>query len=314
MKLVKFFAAAIAAVAMFAACEPEQKAPVQKPTELTESKIYCDVSAAGWEKMYVWAWNKEDDKINYSDGTTNCKDAKWPGVEITTKEELDGKTYFVWTAVKELCAQTIGFIISNGEGAQTVDIDLIVVDGTVVALTQQENEKADSKWLVSIDGDAMEAPEPEEEPVVDMSEHTWGVIGSFNSWGADVAMTANDEGWLVAQFDVEANAEFKVRSNGAWDPNPNYGFNPTEELATAPVDGTQFAATYKGGNIKVEQAGTYELAFIIEGEDEYFKLTLIAAAQTPSEDEGTEDEGTENEGTENEGTENEGTENEGTEE
>ena len=296
MKLVKFFAAAIAAVAMFAACEPEQKAPVQKPAELTESKIYCDVSAAGWEKMCVWAWNKEDDTINYSDGSLAYKGA-WPGVEITTKEEKDGKTYFVWTAVKELCAQTIGFIISNGDGAQTVDIDLVVVDGTVIALTQQESEDAASKWLVSIDGEAMEAPEAPEEPVVDMSEHTWGVIGSFNSWSADVPMVANAEGWVVAQFDVEANAEFKVRSNGDWGANPNYGFKPTEELAAAPVDGTQFAATWNGGNIKVEQAGTYELAFIIEGEDEYFKLNLIAAAQTPSEDEGTENEGTENEGT-----------------
>ena len=301
MKLVKFFAAAIAAVAMFAACEPEQKAPVQKPAELTESKIYCDVSAAGWEKMYVWAWNKEDDTINYSDGSTEFKEAKWPGVEITTKEEKDGKTYFVWTAVKELCAQTIGFIISNGEGAQTVDIDLVVVDGTVVALTQQESEDAASKWLVSIDGEAMEAPEAPEEPVESLDAHTWGVIGSFNSWGADVAMAANAEGWVAAQFDVEANAEFKVRADGAWD--LSYGFKATEELAAAPVDGTQFAATWNGGNIKVEQAGTYELAFFIEGEDEYFKLTLIAAAQTPSEDEGTENEGTENEGTENEGTE-----------
>lgn len=276
MKLVKFFAAAIAAVAMFAACEPEQKAPVQKPAELTESKIYCDVSAAGWEKMYVWAWNKDDDTINYSDGSLAYEGA-WPGVEITTKEEKDGKTYFVWTAVKELCAQTIGFIISNGDGAQTVDIDLVVVDGTVIALTQQESEDAASKWLVSIDGEAMEVPEAPEEPVETLDAHTWSVIGSFNSWSADVEMTANAEGWVVAQFDVEADGEFKVRADNAWD--LSYGFKATEEFATAPVDGTQFAATWNGGNIKVAEAGTYELAFIIEGEDEYFKLTKLASEE-----------------------------------
>lgn len=276
MKLVKFFAVAVAAVAMLAACEPEEKKPINKPVELTESKIYCDVSAAGWEKMYVWAWNKEDDKINYSDGSIAYEGA-WPGVEITTKEEKDGKTYFVWTAVKELCAQTIGFIISNGDGAQTVDIDLVVVDGTVIALTQQESEDAASKWLVSIDGEAMEVPEAPEEPVETLDAHTWGVIGSFNSWSADVEMAANAEGWVVAQFDVEADGEFKVRADGAWD--LSYGFKATEELATAPVDGTQFAATWNGGNIKVAEAGTYELAFIIEGEDEYFKLTKLPSEE-----------------------------------
>lgn len=288
MKLVKFFAAAIAAVAMFAACEPEQKAPVQKPAELTESKIYCDVSAADWEKMYVWAWNKENDTINYSDGSVAYK-GTWPGVEITTKEEKDGKTYFVWTAVKELCTQTIGFIISNGDGAQTVDIDLVVVDGTVIALTQQESEDAASKWLVSIDGVAMEAPEAPEEPVETLDAHTWGVIGSFNDWGADVAMEIVN-GWAVATIEVTTKTvvdeatgestevllnEFKVRADGAWD--LSYGFKATEELAAAPVDGTQFAATWNGGNLKVDETGTYKVEFTIEGEDEYFKITKLAA-------------------------------------
>ena len=43
-------------------------------------------------------------------------------------------------------------------------------------------------------------------------------------------------------------------------------------MPAVPVDGTQFAATYNSGNLKVAEAGTYEVSFTIEGENEYFKV------------------------------------------
>ena len=46
---------------------------------------------------------------------------------------------------------------------------------------------------------------------------TLGVIGGFNSWGGDVAMTNNGGIYSAAIGDLEAGTEFKVRADGAWD-------------------------------------------------------------------------------------------------
>lgn len=260
MKLVKFFAVAVAAVAMLAACEPEEKKPINKPVELTESKILCDVTAGGWENCNAWAWTEGGD--NYTGGA----DAVWPGVALET-EEIDGVTYYVWTAPAHICGQTIGFIINNGT-EQTVDLSLVVEDGAKVVLTEKG---ADGKWLASINGEVGEVPEPE--PVVDpelnLNEHDWGLIGSFNDWAADVTMEIVD-GWAVATIELAADAEFKVRADGAWD--HSYGFAATEEMPTFPVDGNQFAATYNAGNLKVAEAGTYEVSFSAANGEEYFKV------------------------------------------
>jgi predicted component of type VI protein secretion system len=51
MKLVKFFALAVAAGAMFTACEPNEPNRPQGPADFAqaESKVYVDVTATGWE-------------------------------------------------------------------------------------------------------------------------------------------------------------------------------------------------------------------------------------------------------------------------
>ena len=253
MKLVKFFAIAVAAFAV--ACGPEEQ-KVNKPNfELTESKILCDVSAGAWENCNAYAWTDNGELLG-----------GWPGTALTEKE---GDSY-VWVAPAELCGQTINFIINNGT-EQTVDIkDLVVVDGTIVALTQKGE---DGKWLASINGEETEAPAPKEEPVMVLADHTWGVIGSFNGWAADEAMTisGNTATATIEILAEDADKKFKVRADGAW--TDNYGFVATEELTAAPVDGTQFAATYNGGDIVVAEAGTYEIVLTIEGENEYFNIT-----------------------------------------
>ena len=48
--------------------------------------------------------------------------------------------------------------------------------------------------------------------------HTFGVIGGFNNWSGDVAMTDDDgDGVYEAVIDVVGTYEFKVRADGAWD-------------------------------------------------------------------------------------------------
>lgn len=252
MKLVKFFAIAVAAFAV--ACAPEENKTNAPEFELTESKILCDVSAGAWENCNAYAWTDNGELLG-----------GWPGTALTEKEG----DYYVWVAPAELCGQTINFIINNGT-EQTVDIkELVVVDGTIVALTTKGE---DGKWLASINGEETEAPAPKEEPVVVLGDHTWGVAGSFNGW-TDTAMTLNGNS-VSATIEIladDADKKFKVRADGAWD--LNYGFASTEELTAAPVDGTQFAATYNGGDIVVAEAGTYEIVLTIEGENEYFNIT-----------------------------------------
>lgn len=265
MKLVKFFALAVAAGAMFTACEPNEPNRPQGPADFAqaESKVYVDVTATGWENCNAWAWTEGGE--NYTGGES----AAWPGLALETIEEIDGVKYYVWTAPAKVDGMEIGFIANNGT-EQTVDLKITPNsgDGVFVKLTEKA---ADGKWLASINGAEADVPveEPKEEPVVVLGEHTWGLIGSFSDWSADSAMEIVD-GWAVGTITVDADAEFKVRADGGW--AINYGFAATEEMPACPVDGTQFVASYDGGNLKVAEAGTYEVSFTIEGENEYFKV------------------------------------------
>ena len=259
MKLVKFFAIAVAAFAV--ACGPEENKPVNVPVDLTESKIYCDVTAGEWENCNVWAWTEGGDNYTQS--------GNWPGDAIEKAvNPADNKEYYVWTAPAHICGQTIGFIINNGT-EQTVDLTLVVEDGAIVALTVKGD---DGKWLASVNGEETEAPAPKEEPVMVIGEHTWGVIGSFNGWAEDAPMviSGNTATATIEILADDADKKFKVRADGSWD--NNYGYN-SEDGSLAPVDGTQIAASYNGGDIVVAEAGTYEIVLTIEGENEYFNIT-----------------------------------------
>ncbi|MBO4452721.1 MAG: hypothetical protein J5793_02180 [Clostridia bacterium] len=76
------------------------------------------------------------------------------------------------------------------------------------------------------------------------ADHTYGVIGSFNEWGADVAMTAGENNTWTAEVELTAGAELKVRADGAWD----YSWGDGE------------------GNFTVEADGTYVVTITFEGE------------------------------------------------
>lgn len=260
MKLVKYFAFAVAALAV--SCAAEENKTNAPDFELTESTIYCDVTAGEWENCNVWAWTEGGDNYTQS--------GNWPGDAMEKGvNPADGKEYYIWTAPAHICGQTIGFIINNGT-EQTVDLTLLVEDGAIVALTQKGE---DGKWLASINGEESAAPAPKEEPVVVLGDHTWGVMGSFNGWSEDVAMTLNGNS-VSATIEIvaeDADKKFKVRADGAWD--INYGFAATEELTAAPVDGTSFPAAFNAGDIVVAEAGTYEIVLTVEGEVETFTIT-----------------------------------------
>ena len=268
MKLVKFFALAVAAVAMVSCEKPEENKGGDGDVIVQEFvQILCDVSASTWDSVGVWAWVEGGDNFTQS--------GVWPGDQLTETTEHDGKTVYIWNCPKNLLGQSIQFILNDYNGnddgviEQTEDFTIVVAENLLVALTEMGEN---GKWLMS-GGEIFEKPEeePEEEPVVVLAEHTWGVIGSFNEWAADVEMTINGNS-ATATITVDAGAKFKVRADANWD-EINYGFTATEELTAVPVDGTEFPATFKGADIELAEAGEYEIVLTIEGETETFKIT-----------------------------------------
>lgn len=272
MKLVKFFVAAFASVAMLAACESPKENQGNNGGDVIVQEyvqILCDVTASDWDSVGVWAWVEGGDNFTQS--------GVWPGDQLTETTEHEGKTVYIWNCPKSLLGQSIQFILNdfngNADGVieQTEDFTIVVAENLLVGLTEMGEN---GKWLM-YGGDIFEKPEeePKEEPVMVLADHTWGVIGSFNGWAADVEMVVSGN-TATATIEIladDADKKFKVRADGAW--TDNYGFAATEEMSAAPVDGTQFAATYNGGDIVVAEAGTYEIVLTIEGENEYFNIT-----------------------------------------
>ena len=76
-------------------------------------------------------------------------------------------------------------------------------------------------------------------------DHTYGVIGAFNEWSADVAMTSAGDNKWTAEVTLTAGQEFKVRADGAWD--NSWG-------------------NAEGGNLVCEADGTYVVTIAFAGD------------------------------------------------
>ena len=78
------------------------------------------------------------------------------------------------------------------------------------------------------------------------ADHTYGIIGGFNDWGGDVAMTDNGDGSWTGEVDLTAGTEFKVRADGAWD----YSWGAAD-----------------GNNLVADADGTYVVTITFDGAD-----------------------------------------------
>ncbi|MBQ3204346.1 MAG: hypothetical protein IJB39_05140 [Alistipes sp.] len=115
------------------------------------------------------------------------------------------------------------------------------------------------------------------EPVIvveGLTDHTWGMIGSFeasNNWSADVAMVIEGD-YAVAKNVTLANGnEFKFRADGDW--ALSYG-------SACDVNVGEVYTTYNnGGNMKfVGEDGAYNIYFSMV--DAKFYIEAYSAAQT----------------------------------
>jgi len=88
-----------------------------------------------------------------------------------------------------------------------------------------------------------------------------GLIGAFNSWGADEAFTydAVSDSWTLSNVALPAGGDgFKIRFNEGWD--LSLGGNPTD------------LTTENGSNMTVAEAGNYDLVLNIQTKP--YRLTI----------------------------------------
>lgn len=202
--------------------------------EVKTVKIYGDVSATGWTNCNAWIW--DDGGANYTGGT-------WPGLALETAE-VDGKTYYVFNCAPEMIGKTVSVIFNNGT-EQTVDITGVALnDDVVITLTEKDGN---GKWLATVNGEAPVTPEPP-------AETTYGLIGDFNGWGADVDLVARGDGWYVTEaLTIEAEGKLLIRLNDAWD--EKYGNADGSKLVIG-----ENALTYGGADMWID-AGSYDFYF-----------------------------------------------------
>ncbi len=201
--------------------------------EVKTVKIYGDVSATGWTNCNAWIWD---------DGGANYTGGNWPGLALETAE-VDGKTYYVFNCAPEMIGTTVNVIFNNGS-EQTVDIKGVELnDDVVITLTEKDDA---GKWLATVNGEAPVTPEPP-------AETTYGLIGDFNGWAADVDLVARGDGWYVTEaLTIEAEGKLLIRLNDAWD--EKYG-NDGSKLVIG-----ENTLTYGGADMWID-AGSYDFYF-----------------------------------------------------
>lgn len=88
-----------------------------------------------------------------------------------------------------------------------------------------------------------------------VAENTYGICGSFTSWASDIDMAEEDGAYVCRGLVLGLSDEFKIRVNGSWDNSFGTSGNSVD-INTATVLTNQ-----NGTNIKVTQAGTYDIWF-----------------------------------------------------
>ena len=200
--------------------------------EVKSIKIYGDLSATGWTNANAWIWDAAG--ANYTGGN-------WPGLALNS-ETVDGKEYYVFPVSTEMMGKTVNVIFNNGT-EQTVDINGVELnDNVIITLTEKDGN---GKWLATVNG---EAPVEPEKP----AETTYGLIGEFNGWGADVDLVARGDGWYVTEGLSVTAGKILIRLNDAWD--EKFG-NDGSTLVIG-----ENTLTYGGADMLIE-TGTYDFYF-----------------------------------------------------
>ncbi len=112
----------------------------------------------------------------------------------------------------------------------------------------------------------------------DASSITWGVIGTFNDWAADVTMTADGPFVVAENVTLTASDKFKIRKTGEWNDAYNYGAAKSGfELTVG--QGYVMANGSSSQDMGVPADGTYDIYFCHDVET----VWLMKAGERPEE-------------------------------
>lgn len=104
-----------------------------------------------------------------------------------------------------------------------------------------------------------EEPTPEPDPEPELTESIWGIVGVINNWNApDIKMLQYSEGLFVA-YDVEMpEGGFKIRANGSWADEGNFGLSKKDNVK---VDHCYSLVSGRESADMLLAAGTYDIWF-----------------------------------------------------
>ena len=100
------------------------------------------------------------------------------------------------------------------------------------------------------------APEPEPEPEPEVPAVTgWGLVGEYNSWGAEADVMLTSDGTFLAAKGVALSGQVKFRKDGGWDVNLGAPGDVEPVQITA---NTELALVANGKNFTIAE-GTYDV-------------------------------------------------------
>lgn len=130
----------------------------------------------------------------------------------------------------------------------------------------------DEKMYGKEEGGAVTPPSEEPEPTAS----GWALIGDFNGWGGDLAMTQAGAIWSVKEVELVAGQGFKLRKDGGWDVNRGAAGDVEPFVVTL---GEAFEAVAGGKNLTVPADGKYDI-YYDEGNEKIYVLAAGADAPT----------------------------------
>ena len=258
MKFTKFFMA-IAAVAMFAACDKTEQGSGNGEWTETAPEFTSEIAEI-----------------------------------VVTEETLDNKVSFSFSKADFGIATQINYAIEVQLGEGPKEVVLTTTKTTVEATLAEINvplykklgattgEPIDVNFYVSAQmGESEKLYSQAKTVKVTVIEYgavksEWGLVGTINGWAApDITMFVAEPYFVAYNVSLATSDEFKIRANEEWNDEKNYG---TEVKGTF-APNTMFPVITSGGsqNIGVKEAGVYDIYFDLENKMVY----LMTAGKTP---------------------------------
>ena len=206
------------------------------------------------------------------------------GVALTTTDEFKFRTNGTWGTERTATTTEPVAINTEYEAAAGSGNIKVAVDGTYDLYLAKTLDKFYVMTAGLTPGQTPgEEPKPEE-PEFEGVASEWGIVGDVNGWNApDITMyTTPTEGLFVARNVEMPAGNFKIRANGVWNDDANYG---VETAGNVEVDHVYNVISSGGSGNMTLAAGTYDIWFDLNAKKVYImtpgKDISAAVAGTP---------------------------------